>query len=1108
MLKQILAGATAVLTVAAAAAADNLFTTDPGGAVKVDGISFRLTHWSPAWQMTAQSEATLSYPGEAARFVPGRGNVRNGVFKVQGGEFRVTETLDLTSPDRAKISLEMENPAGVDSAGLALVATLPLKQFENRSLLFNGRSVGFGSDFNDKAWQIWADRGKGPSEVVIPMKTGKLVITGNFAAQLQDNRRFDGAQWELRLNFQPGTGKFKTSKFDAEFSFQPYVSTPVDLRGACNMAFKDEVEGDRKGGWTDQGPGNDLSMMPLGKQKLAGLNFDVIDPASNGGRSCIVLRGQERPYFPESVSVPAGATADKYLYLLNAVAWEPPLGTRVGEVVVRYAGGKTETLPVVSGTDTANFWMPRPINNAAIAWRNENESAGIGLYVTRFRLSGKPVESLTFRSAGAAVWMIVGATLSNDEITPEVGGPVVMRANPDWMPIKNAKDIVPGSVLDFAFLLDKPAGKYGFVKSADGEFQFEKLPGKPARFFGANVAFTANFMEKKYVDRMVHEFASTGYNIIRLHHFDRAVVARKNGTSTSLDPAMIDQMDYLVAACKERGIYVTIDLFIYRKLEKGEIPEFPDKEIDFVEFKALAFVNENVMKNFEAFSANLMNHVNPYTKLAWKNDPAIVTISLINEDTLSATYNRYDFIREIYEQKFKEYVKANHLVLNDGNRKLLFEKFLNETYTRGYQRMAKFLRSIGVKAQLTDQNYINSISTAVLRDQHDFVDNHFYWGHPQFLGKSWSLPAAVEISSAAGAYAGGISGMFASRIIGKAFTITEWDYVNPNPFNVEGSFLVGAYSALQNYSGLCRFAYSHTRDSVINDQSAIKFFDVSNDPLRILSERAGTLFFLRGDVKTSDVCYPYLLSHNYLDIPNHPSYHPQVLSRLGLIGRTGTLFGVENAPTDTKVVLSAVPFKGKSRYPVETCLAGNNEMLQKMLDGKFISTANYDPATQRFTSSTGELEVTRKTKTFRAVTPRSEGFVAPAGTELSGKFSKILNKNTFAAILVAAVDAKPLASSDRILILHLTDVKNTGMKFADPDMSVLESYGTLPQLMRRGETEITLATRPGMKLYACGFDGARKFEVPMTPAGNGMIRFTAKNVTEQGPIVAYELVRE
>ncbi|MPM57071.1 hypothetical protein SDC9_103889 [bioreactor metagenome] len=133
---------------------------------------------------------------------------------------------------------------------------------------------------------------------------------------------------------------------------------------------------------------------------------------------------------------------------------------------------------------------------------------------------------------------------------------------------------------------------------------------------------------------------------------------------------------------------------------------------------------------------------------------------------------------------------------------------------------------------------------------------------------------------------------------------------------------------------------------------------------------------------------------------------------------------------------------------------------------------------------------------------------ATARTTLAGNVAKIQNRNTFAAVLVAAVDERPLAASNRILILHLTDVKNSGMKFADAEMSVPEHYGTLPQLMRRGETEITLAAQPGMKLYACDFDGSRIFELPVVEKMPGKIQFTARNVTEKGAVAVYELVKE
>ena len=43
-------------------------------------------------------------------------------------------------------------------------------------------------------------------------------------------------------------------------------SFPVDFSSVANMGFADAAAGDGKGGWTDQGPENDLSMFPTGNQ--------------------------------------------------------------------------------------------------------------------------------------------------------------------------------------------------------------------------------------------------------------------------------------------------------------------------------------------------------------------------------------------------------------------------------------------------------------------------------------------------------------------------------------------------------------------------------------------------------------------------------------------------------------------------------------------------------------------------------------------------------------------------------------------------------------------------------------------------------------------------
>ena len=114
----------------------------------------------------------------------------------------------------------------------------------------------------------------------------------------------------------------------------------VDLRQTANMAFRDEVGDDKKGGWTDQGT-NDLRSLPLGLRTFGGIPFDIIDPKTNEGRSCIVLAGKERTYFPLERQVAIGHDA-KMLYVLHAGAWVPRTG-RVGEYRVEYADGTTYT---------------------------------------------------------------------------------------------------------------------------------------------------------------------------------------------------------------------------------------------------------------------------------------------------------------------------------------------------------------------------------------------------------------------------------------------------------------------------------------------------------------------------------------------------------------------------------------------------------------------------------------------------------------------------------------------------------------------------------------------------------------------------------------------
>ena len=436
-----------------------------------------------------------------------------------------------------------------------------------------------------------------------------------------------------------------------------------------------------------------------------------------------------------------------------------------------------------------------------------------------------------------------------------------------------------------------------------------------------------------------------------------------------------------------------------------------------------------------------------------------------------------------------------------------------ELYTKTYRRLERFYReTLGVKAPLTDQNFWTTVPLAVLREQFDYVDNHFYWAHPVFPNGGFnSLPSVVMNESAVGRYAGGVSSMFISRVLGRPFTITEWDYVNPNCYNVEGAFLTGAYAALQDWSGLCRFNYAQDVRQINRPEWPLTwFFPSVNDPLRMLSERAGFLFFVRRDVRRSEIVYPFLIPAESMKDPSRPDDFPALPNRLGLIGRTGTMtVPVGKTPVFPDGTRALLGMEKAMDVPLPYIPCGvPQEDLKRMVDAKLIPAGCYDPSADVYTSSTGELRLERQANRFRVSTPYSEGFVLKENQSLNGTFASVANRLCFGAFLVASIDSRPLAESGRILILHLTDSKNSGMRFTGPDMNTCTDHGGLPLLVRRGEAELTLKRIfRGFRCYALDLDGSRFAEVAMN-VKDGSTVLSLKTANKGKVIAAYELVNE
>ena len=1072
-----------LLSVSVAMAAEGFEVAD-NGIVTIGKVRLRLEHWDNGWNYSVQGNGSFRAAPGFPRRVANSFEWQGRFLLRKGGEFNLREMI--SGLEGRSLDYRAEIAGAPSTRQFALVAFLPLTEFLYRQLDADGRKFSFPVKHNPGRWMVSLGR---VETLSIPLAEGVLTVSGPMEVGFFDDRHYKNHHnWSVR--FLPPKGS-DPLKLHFQIAYRPYRSTPLDLTKVVNMGFADEFDGDRKGGWSDQGAVNDLAEMPTGEMSFRGVQFRVIDPAENGGKSCLVTYGWPRPYFPREFSVALREPEGRYLYLLHALAWEPNKRVPVGELTAVYADGSKRKLPVISGEEVGNFWYPADRKRAVAAWFGKNRSCSrIGLFLTRydFGKSGK-IRELKLSSTGKSVWMIVAASLSPDEIPLQLGEPpkLVISAGKEYQPIRNDKRIIPGSILDFSRFQSASAGKFGRVKQVNGRLEFERQPGKAVRFYGGNICINAPFAAASQQEKMARHMAQSGYNLARLHHFDRDLPVREGNDSIRLNSEKIERLDYLLKQLKDNGIYTIIDLFTLRTLRKGEIAELPDRAVAFNEFKALVFVSESAMRNWERFAENFLNHVNPHTGLAWKDDPSILSISLVNENTIDAAYRDAPITHPIYAKRFEQYCRERNLTVTSANRERLWHRFLLDLQHRAFRRQRDFLRRLGVKALLTDQNYCSSRFATLLREPFDLVETHSYWNHPRFIASGWAPPSMVDNRSAVTMFGGNFLNCAADRLFGKPFSLSEWDFCNPYDYVAEGAFLVGAYGALQDWNMVCRFDYTTWGSAMDREEVVLDYFDIVNDPVRMLSERAGSLFFARGDVAASRLKFPFHIDKKaMLERDPWKEDYPEDLRKMALIGQVGSVITTES--------------KAASKI----------ENLDAALQAGVLPAGSYDRAAQRFTSSTGELVLNAKQGTFQVVTPRSEAALLPGGKQSVGNCLSVSNRHGFGAFLAAAMDDAELRLSRRILLLHLTENRNSGQTFSSAKREVMESWGKLPLLVRRGVAEITLAGDfRGYKLYAVGLTGKRLTELVPAVNDGKSLRFVAdilRNPAE--PTLVYELVKE
>lgn len=1036
------------------------FAVDEQGIVQVGGISWGTYYADTSWKTALQ--------GSAFRSGKANGESWSGPYYDRRGVdlFTLTQRVSEESGGALRVMSTVKAAPPVEANLLMYAGELPVDVFAGREIVLDGEAVALPADPpQNQVLDIRRAR-----RVEIPAVGGMLTIETNALVMLVDGRKFGGRHFSLRIGYDKHKGMIGTTDVRLTMRFASFAMTPLPLDGIANRAFADAVAGDGRGGWTDQGPTNDLRAFSPDDLRTGGIPFAIGDE----GQTAVILSRNDAFALPTTATVEVPASAmGQFLYLVHASAYTRG---KVGEIEVTYRNRPAETLEVMAARDVGNWWNPTEMPNAAVVWTGKVENANTGLYLSRFELAANAVERITFR-AGRPMWMVVGATLASADIPLPEPNTFVVGPGPGLAPIKVHRAVKPGSALDFSAWTEAPAGQYGHVITTQaGHFAFADKPGERVRFFGANLNFEANFLEKPEARFLAKRLRQMGYNAVRIHHYDVLLAGGWNSRSYTIDAAMRDKLDYLIACMRDEGLYISTDLYTIRKIHEPKVAAF--ERANFGPFKALIPIMPEAMADWKRFARDFLTHVNPYTGMSLAEDPALFSICPVNEDTLWAVVNARPEVRAVWDAAFSEWASEHGLrFANDQEKAAAFNAFLARKHIAADREMRRFLREdLGCKALVTGNNWKTYRAQTPIRAHYDYVDNHGYWDHPNFSTRPWRYPYSHSQRSATADRAEIPRRLFLSRIDGLPFAVTEFNFVYPNRFRAEGGVLVGAYAALQDWDALFRFSWAHNREVAVSRQPA-EGFDIPNDPINLLAETAIGLFWRRGDLAPHPGKAVYVVDREEAFAGEQAGEQPRKFAEnallVGLTKRVATRFS--EAPVDDSVNRIFHDESPRQRYL--SAPDGGRVLLDAR--GDFLAETAFSKA----------LVVQEQSL--------DEGFVM----DVSGGP---------ATVIAGTLDGAPFAESSRILVLHLTDAINSGATFGEKQRYSILAKGSLPVLVRQGSATVALPDRGRgrVEVFALDLSGQRVAEVPVTRA-DGRVSFAVETIgPDQRTTLAYELVRK
>jgi hypothetical protein len=663
---------------------------------------------------------------------------------------------------------------------------------------------------------------------------------------------------------------------------------------------------------------------------------------------------------------------------------------------------------------------------------------------------------------------------------------------------------------DARFVHDGPAGSEGFIQARNGHLYLPS--GKRFRCWGFNLTGwtpgSSEIAPKEEGKIFAAELARLGVNCVRMHFLDMpdqskvrddvgptgdheplthqpaGLIDSTRDDTGHFNPEQLDRLDYFFAQLKANGIYADINLNVGHTWKKGDgIPDYDQIGVA----KAYTYFGPELIAKEKDYAKQLLDHYNPYTKMRYADDPAVVIVEMVNENSLLEFWMRNWFRGELGTgaPKYQLDLTPHYLTLLTG----MYNDWLKQT--KAPAQFAELHRLAGVPADQpmtlarrgdfdavpqpvfdaqvafithVEQSYFDDMRTYLRKDlgvkaniiatadhtyfipgqpllrttsRFDINDAHVYWQHPAIYGERNTPMVNDPLHSI-------IQKLSRTAVYDHPFTVSEVNEPFPHEYDGEQIPILAAYASLQDWDGIFFYTWETKVKGewqpVVGDH-----FDMTEHPNKVAQMPVGAMMFLRGDVAAAKETVTRSYSTDQINAmikmpPSAlPSYTPGYPAALPLVHETriGCL--------DCKPVLAKLA-------PL--------------------------PADQPIVSDTGQLAWRThdgKDGLVTIDTARSQalvGFIKANGIETTNLSADI--SNPFATITLSSLDGKPIGLSNRMLMTTTAKVANTGAVW-NARHTLYAKWGSAPTMIEPVRGWVTLKDLIGaVDVTATPLDGSAR----------------------------------